>query len=156
MPICRFLRVLGTTIFMSSLLFLPSCGGGGGGGGSGEGLDHAPVISAVRLYNMNDPSSPVQAIEFEIWDYGNAEVEASDEDLDILKAWVWEYYPADATTPYSEGEVLLPSQTDPNMIYSLIEDFVFYPPSGGYRIEVQLEDERGNLSNIFRMYYVLE
>lgn len=136
-------------IWAALLLLLASCGGGGGGS-SGS----APEIEDVAMFNVNDPGNPLEALSFQVGDFIDVHIDASDPDKDIKKAWITEYYPADSDDIW-EGplEAGLPSQSTPDTVFFLIEPLEVTPPAGGYRAEITLEDSRGHLSNTWTIYY---
>ncbi len=122
---------------------------GGGGGGGGEDLGTAPKINNVVLYDANW----IATASFTIGDYGNFAVYVTDPDLDMINCYITQYYPHDSTTPYHGPDLMsLPSQSDVDMIYYSIDPSGVTGPAGSWRIEFQIEDSKGNESNVFRTY----
>ncbi len=140
------------TAILSLLLVFVGCGGGGGGGGGDSSKGTAPKINNVTITDGNfNPKST-----FRIGDKGNFVASVNDPDLDITGIYVSEFFPSDSETPYSgPSEVVLPSQSAADMDYVLIEPTTITGPVGGWRLEFQVEDAQGNMSNIFRTYVVI-
>ena len=156
--VIRFFRAAAV---LSVFTLLVSCWGSGGGGNSAKSEDtqHSPQITDVRLYNANDTAHPWDhpASKYNVDDYINAQVDASDDDLDMKTAWVTEYYPADATTPDGDPyQVNLQSQNGTDMTYYLLDSLQITEPFGNYRLETYIVDAQGHKSNTFTIYYSVE
>ena len=101
------------------------------------------------LYDVNW----IATASFTIGDYVNFEVYATDPDLDMVKLYITQYHPQDSTTPYLGPDLMsLPSQSAVDMIYYPIDPIEVTGPAGSWRIEFQIEDSKGNESNVFRIY----
>lgn len=125
------------------------CEGSDGGGGGGT----APFIdNAVLTDEYFNPK-----FLFNIGDFGNFLVYASDPDMDIETLFATEFYPATSTTPYiGPISIFLPSQSDVDMIYFLIEHITVSGPVGDYRMEFQIDDYAGHASNVFKVFYTIQ
>jgi len=125
------------------------CACSGGDDNNGEPSQTAPKINNVKIYN----SHGTEDYSFNIGEYAIFGVSATDPDMDMTNLLIWQYYPADSTTPYyGPSTVALPSQSEANAIYSTIDPIEIIGPAGYWKIEFQLEDSKGNESNVFRVY----
>jgi len=131
-------------------LLCPGCNGGNGGTPPGT----APRINWVELYLWGGPYVPT--FTFTIGEQVEFLVSATDPDLDIKTLYITQYYPADATSPYYGPDPLsLPSQSDADALYWPLAPTEVTGPAGDWRIEFQISDARGNESNTFTIYVVV-
>lgn len=93
---------------------------------------------------------------FHVGDQANIRILAADKDLDIQKVYVRGYYPKNAETPHliyhTDG---LGAQSDGRMSFLLKEPFHISGPPGEWRIDIQIEDEERNLSNLYKTYLIV-
>jgi len=137
-------------VLIGLTLLCPGCNGGNGGAPPGT----VPKINWVELYLWDDPYVP--RLEFTIGDQADFLVSATDPDLDIKTLYITQYYPSDETMPYHGPESLsLPSQSDTDALYWPLAPTEVTGPAGGWRIEFQICDARGNYSNIFTIYVLI-
>lgn len=131
------------------VLLVVSCSGGGGGGGNDNGT--RPVIADLVMYERNPITNEYEeSYVYEIGDMVNFEVYASDPDLDMDTLYASQYLLPNTTEPYyPESTQLLPTQSDADMIYYLLEDVEIEGPAGNWRFCVYIVDERGNESDEF-------
>ena len=136
------------------VLFIVSGCGDGGDGGTAPGISGtAPVIDDVVL---TDEYFNIKFL-FNIGDLANFLVYANDPDMDMETLFVTEFYPNDSTTPYTGPTPLfLPSQSEIDMVYFMIESVAVLGPAGNWRIEFQIEDYAGHASNIFRVFFIVQ
>ena len=115
-------------------------------------LGTAPMITLVYVYDSNW----VETDSFDIGEYNNFRVYASDPDKDMRRIYITEYYPDDSTTPY-HGPVseTLPCVSTVDTYYYRNEPYEVTGPSGTWRVEFQIEDSKGNESNIWKAYYIV-
>ena len=124
---------------------------------STPGLGFFPKIRAAISYNVNDPENPVLTTIFEIGDNVSFTVRAEDGDYDMATLWATLYNRADFETPLSgPDDVPLTKQTSQIMTYSYIFPITITGPAGEYSMDFQVEDARGNISNVYQLYYTVE
>ena len=121
---------------------------GGDGGIVSSGT--APEIYNVELFNTSDPNNPTTS--FTIGDYYTFKVYAKDPDLDLIHLYVTQYYPDDSNSPfYGPDTKSLSSQLQADVTYNFGPGEIT-GPAGSWRIEFQLQDSRGNMSNVWTVY----
>jgi hypothetical protein len=136
---------------MAITVLCPGCDGGGDGG---IPPGTAPRINWVELYLWGGPYVPT--FEFTIGDQVEFLVSATDPDLDIKTLYITQYYPSDETAPYYGPDPLsLPSQSDPDALYWPLAPTEVTGPVGDWRIEFQIYDNRGNASNVYTIYILI-
>jgi hypothetical protein len=143
-----------TCVISFGFISVVATGGGGGGGGSAPppDLGTAPEIWAVEIYDVNW----VVTLSFDIGEYGNFIVCATDPDKDMVSLYVTQYHPHDSNTPYYGPDLMsLPSQPGVDVYYYNIDPIEVTGPSGTWRIEFQIEDSKSNESNIWKLYGVV-
>lgn len=95
-------------------------------------------------------------ISFHVGDQANMRILAVDKGLDIQKIYVRGYYPKNAETPHlvhdTDG---LGSQSTGRNSYFLKEPFDIPGPPGEWRLDIQIEDDERNLSNLYQTYLVV-
>jgi len=121
----------------------------GGDGGGNHSTGTAPEILGVDLYDSNWDKCQV----FDIGDYVNFKIHAKDPDKDMEKVYITQYHPSDSSTPYYGPDVIdLPSTSKIEEVFYNLTPILVDGPSGGWRIEFQIEDSQGNESNIWIIY----
>lgn len=141
------MRKLTIILTMLGLLFVIISGCNGGDGAAPLGT--APKINDAALYDIYWD----ETYSFAIGDWVNWAIWATDPDLDMTSLYVTQYHPSDSTTPYYGPDYIgLPSQSDADMIYYAVNPTQVIGPIGSWRIEFQVEDAKGNDSNIFKIY----
>jgi len=135
-------------LFGAALFF--GCGGGSdSSSGSGEataaGNGTAPTIEdAVLSVDILEPGDTVV-----FW------VQATDPDLDMQLLYTTPYY-SDNEEPLRPSSVVnLSDQTSETVIYYGLALTMEETP-GDRRMEVQIRDDAGNLSNVFTIYYTVQ
>jgi len=124
--------------------------------GEHAGIGYLPSISQVVSYNYNDTENPVSASVFNVGDSMSFTIDASDDDLNMKILWITIYDEADDETPYMGPlEISLPDQAASDVIYYYPFTIVLDDPSGQYTIDFQIEDERGNLTDIYTVNYTI-
>jgi len=79
-----------------------------------------------------------------------------DRNLDVKKLYIRCFYPRDSEQPYLElGPFDLPAQEKKRTSLYLNEPVEISGPAGDWLIEVQVEDEKNNLSNIYRLHVII-
>jgi len=150
-----FLKVLSyfllTCVISFGFISIIATGGGGGGGGSAPppDLGTAPEIWTVEIYDSNW----VETYSFDIGEYFNYKVYATDPDKDMLSLYATQYHPHDSNTPYYGPDLIpLPSQPGVDVVIYNIAPIEVTGPSGTWRVEFQIEDSKGNESNVWKVY----
>ncbi len=118
-----------------------------------ENLGTAPVITDAYLVDYWDWRSnwPKETV-FSIYDDYEYIIHASDPDLDTKTLYITTFYPADS------DESLREIISDISTFYTgewFITGLRMTGPSGDYRVEFQIEDSKGNISNTFVSYYTV-
>ena len=148
----RYFCLIG--VIALGLMTIIGTGGGGGGGGSAPppDLGTAPEIWDAKLYDRNW----VETYSFDIGEYANFEVCATDPDKDMVSCYVTQYHPQDSNTPYYGPDLMsLPSTSYVDVCWHNIDPVEIEGPSGTWRIEFQIEDSKGNESNTWKLYTVV-
>ena len=136
------------------LVFVIGCGGGGGGG-SKKDRGTAPMVEETVLYRM-DAGVMVETLVFDVGDFANLDVIATDPDLDMTVMYLTDYLAPDLDVPYgATAESVLPTQMAPTMRYFLLEDVEVLGPAGQWRLCLFIVDGRGNESSDFCLNYVI-
>ena len=134
-------------LILLSILVFVACGSGGSSAPPVP-TTTAPKITKVLFYNETDLTTPTTS--FETGDYVYIFIYATDPDLDMTTLYETHYYPSDSTTihtgPISSS---LPSQSASEVVYY---NLYIMGSAGSWRTEFQIEDAKGNDSNIFKVY----
>lgn len=112
-----------------------------------------PVIKSAELYKSTNTIQ--QEDNYDLTDSITYWVYGTDADKDIVRVWVTHYHPSDADTPY-EGPVakIVGSMSSDSLSFSGSKSFSGEDPPGTWRMEFQLQDSRGHVSEkIFVDYY---
>ena len=132
-----------------------ACGGGGGGGSDDDDRGTAPVVEEAVLYRMVQ-GVMMETLAFDVGDFANLDVVASDPDLDMRVMYMTEYLAPEMVVSYGPVvESVLPSQVAFRMRYFLLEDVEVTGPVGDWRICFYVVDGRGNESNDFCLNYLI-
>jgi hypothetical protein len=144
----RYLCLIGVAAL--GLITIVATGGGGGGGGAPSSPPGtAPTITNVVIYDVYW----IPSLSFDIGDYANFEVYATDPDLDMTTLFITQYHPADSNIPYYGPDTMsLPSVSTADTYFYTIDPIEVTGPAGSWRIEFQIEDSKGNDSNVFKVY----
>ena len=135
-------------LLLISILFL-FVGGCGRGGDGGSPPQTAPKIIDVAIYD----EYWIEEYSFNIGEFANFSVYASDPDLDMKSLLVTQYYPSDSQNIYYGPSLLsLPSQSSVEMTYWNIDPIEIIGPAGGWRIEFEIEDSLGHESKVFKVF----
>lgn len=117
-----------------------------------EDRGKAPTIRAVYFYK---DASPVPTSNFNAGDTVTVEVNLEDPDLDIVSLHLIVYTLGDPDAVYEGPNVY---DLDPVQVskYTVAEEFEDPFPEGDYRVDLQVLDEEGNASRVFKkIFYVL-
>ena len=125
------------------------------------GVGWIPIFTDIHMYNVNDPTNPVEVSTFGIGDHASFDIDAEDDDVNMKTLWVTEYYGASIVTttgtPYNgPNAVALPKQTSQIMAYSNIDPITISPPKGNYIMDFQIEDATGNESEVLSITYTVK
>lgn len=113
----------------------------------------SPVIKNVTLLKADEYSEFVTVGSYRIGDLANFYMDVSDPDLDVSYVYITQFYPFDSERPYSgPDQIPLPSQSSANKIFTLVDPVLINGPVGGWRLDFQIEDKKGNRSNIFTVF----
>jgi len=117
--------------------------------------NNAPIITNVQSGKIiKDQYVASSSINFS--DKTTFRVTVIDEDLDVKKLHVRCFFPRDAEHPYQElGPFDLPAQEKKRSSLYPRESIEISGPPGDWRVEVQVEDEKNNLSNIYRLHVIV-
>jgi len=138
----RYFCLLGVIVL--GLITIVGTGGGGGGKSTGT----APEIYSAKLYNNNW----VETYNFNIGGYVKFMVCATDPNKNMETLYINQYYPSNATTPYYSNLLPLPSTAETWECFYSSAPTLIQGPSGNWRVEFQIEDSKGNESNIWKVY----
>ena len=136
------------------LFLLVGCGGGSSGGDPAADpyTGSSPVITGLEVFLISDPGT--HRTSFVEGDIISGYLHVSDPDMDLIYAHALEYYPATAADPYGEQfDWELSEQTHADMVYLSLDAFELTGPAGTWRIDFQIEDLAGNLSNVYPYVY---
>lgn len=124
-----------------------------GGGVSGD-IGYIPLISDIKMMNVNDSASPFFASTFEVGDLANFNIAAEDDDLNMITLSATIYDQTNLENPF-EGPISLelPKQTSQIMTYNLIYPIQITEPAGNYTISFQIKDKKGNISRDFSINF---
>ena len=114
----------------------------------------APRVHGVALFKVDEFGFKTETLSFTIGDLANLEVYATDPDLDMQTLYFEEYWLPNPDEYHLTGEMILPSQSGPDMTYFLIEPIEITGPAGNYRMCFWIVDKVGNESNEFCVNYV--
>jgi hypothetical protein len=127
---------------------------------STPGIGFIPYIknNFITIFNANNPDNLKQASSFNnVNDYISFGFIANDPDLNIKTLYVTEYFPADSEIVYNSTEAIsLPEQVAELMTYTNIDRRKITEAPGEYRINIQIEDETGNKSDIASASFKVE
>lgn len=121
------------------------------------GAGFYPKIRSGMFMNLNDPQNAYRTSVFILGDQAGVSIRAEDKDLDMKVLYLTIFNQDDLETPYAgPDDVLLPAQTDKIMSYNNLFSITIEEPAGTYVMELQIEDERGNMSDIFTLGFRVE
>ncbi len=115
-----------------------------------------PILTEVDMYNVTDPTNPVESSTFGVGDHASFDIDAEDDDLNMKTVWVTENLVTNETTTVVSGPqaVPLPGQNGQQiMTYTNIDPIIISPPKGNYRIDFQIEDATGLESEVYSVTY---
>jgi len=117
--------------------------------------NNAPIITNVQSGKIiKDQYIASSSLNFS--DKTTFRITVIDEDLDAKKLYIRCYYPRDSEQAYHElGPFELPVQEKKRFSHYLQQPVKISGPPGDWRIEVQVEDEKNNLSNIYRLHVIV-
>ena len=128
------------------LLVISGCGGGD------DPYDRtAPIITDVIIVDIIDGIA-VEKTEFNIDDKFDILIYATDPDLDIESLFITEYCPEVVGICNGPAYIPLPKQVGVKRGYHFTNQGTITGPTGDYRLEFQIEDYEGHLSNIFEVF----
>jgi len=143
-------RLIVVILILGTMTWMVSCGGGGGDGGGNYGTP--PRIDNV--YFAPEDNWDVAATYLSRSERYVLLVWATDPDLDMVDLCVTEYRLPE-TTPYDTTCVAMPIQLDEEMAYYFADPDtgqgldISILPVGEYRLDFQITDLQGNVSNVF-------
>ena len=117
--------------------------------------NHAPLITNVQSGKIIKDQY-VASSSFNISDKSTFRITVIDPDLDVKKLYIRCFYPRDSDQPYLElGPFDLPAQKKKRASLYPDEPVEISGPPGDWLIEVQVGDEKNNLSNIYRLHVII-
>jgi hypothetical protein len=118
------------------------------------GVGFIPKITDAIMVDVKDSTSPSS---FTSGDQVTLSVKAEDQDQNMKTLWITEYSSADSKTPYDGPTLItLPKQNSEVITYSQIGPITLSGPTGNYRLDLQIEDTRGNKTDVFIINFSLE
>ncbi len=142
--------------FAISILWISGCHAAKSAAESIIKLDnHSPFITNVQSGKIIK-GQYVASSSLNINDKNTFRVTIVDPDLDVKKLYIRCFYPRDSDQPILElGPFDLPVQEKQRTSMHLNEPVEISGPSGNWLVEVQVEDEKNNLSNIYRLHVII-
>jgi len=117
--------------------------------------NHAPLITNVQSGKIIKDQY-VASSSLNISDKITFRITVIDQDLDVKKLYIRCFYPSDSEQPYLEpGPLDLPAQEKKQTSLYPDEPVEITGPPGDWLVEVQVEDEKNNLSNIYRLHVII-
>jgi hypothetical protein len=111
----------------------------------------------IQTLNASDTLNLHAATTFYVNDYISFQFTGIDADLNIKTLYVTEYFPSDSYDNYNSTQTIsLPEQLTEFMTYSNIGRRIITEPPGDYRLDLQIEDETGNKSDIVGVSIIVE
>ena len=138
------------------LILLLSCSSSGGGNGD-KGT--APLISDLAFYLYVDENSDtwIEQNNFDIGDLVTWKLWVADPDLDISFWHITIFRKVNGGYEQYEGPIVseMLSQTASKLWYYRATPWEVNYPSGTYRFEIQVEDQKRNMSNTFIAHFII-
>lgn len=117
--------------------------------------NHTPLITNVQSGKIIK-GQYVASSSLNISDKITFRVTVIDPDLDVKKLYIRCFYPRDSEQPYLKLDPFdLPAQKKKRASLYPDEPVEISGPPGNWLIEVQIEDEKNNLSNIYRLHVII-
>jgi len=116
-------------------------------------LGTAPDITAIILYDSNWVE--IETLSFDIGEYYNFKVSATDPDGDMVSLYVTQYHPAYSDTPYHGPDLISLPSGWVDMNYYSITPIEVTGPSGSWGVKFQIEDSKGNESGWWKVLYTV-
>ena len=153
----KFNKLCLVTLILALSLFISiGCDNGGGGSSGSNNTGSKPEITDEDLFSWNG-SEWVLSHTFYIGSFADFNIYTHDDDMNLTECIIKQFYPMDATEPYYEpSPMLLPSQESADMSFYPVEIMDVDGPAGQWRIEFQLKDAKGNVSNVWTEYVAIE
>jgi hypothetical protein len=115
-------------------------------------LETAPNITEIILYDSNWVE--IETYSFDIGEYYNYKVSATDPNGDIVSLVITQYHPDYSDIPYyGPNFISLPSVS--YLTYYSITPIEVTGPSGSWAVKFQIEDSKGNESGWWKFYYTV-
>lgn len=117
--------------------------------------NHSPLITNVQSGKIIKDQY-IASSSFNIRDTSKFRITVIDPDLDVKKLYIRCFYPRDSEQPYLElGPFDLPAQEKKQTSMYPDEPVEISGPPGDWLVEVQVEDKKNNLSNIYRLHVII-
>jgi len=144
-------------IIILSLLFTIIIGCDSGGQNE-KYADHetAPDIVEVILYSAEGDEELLPSNSVRVGDRTNFEVYATDPDLDMVTLYISQHLLPSELHYGNDIEILLPTQSNKDAVYWLLEDRRATGPVGEWRICFWIVDKLGNESEEFCVHSLIE
>jgi hypothetical protein len=123
-------------------------------GGKGHpGVGYLPIINDVILYNVD--LSSASNTKFKVGAQVTISMDAQDEGT--MKTLLITEFPADPDTPVPDQlQITLPAQSSYSQSYTGLGPIALSGPAGDYRMDIQVKDAGGGISEVLSIDYTLE
>jgi len=123
-------------------------------GSSHDNPGRSPTINCAYFWNFtNHYETDILYLETQSYALN---ICCYDPDLDAVSLYITAYDPTDPSVPVSGPDFFeLTPQTSAQMTYAT-EQFIPEGEPRERKLELQIEDAKGNVSNIYRLYYSIE
>lgn len=142
-------------VLFSILLLIPIFQTHCGSSNNDQGLGTAPTITDAYFWNIGYNHESDILYLGQGWLY-RLHIHCYDPDLDMVSLYMTIYDPTDPSVPQSGPHFL---QLSPQSLEEMIYITEGFEPEGEPRermLELQMEDAKGNVSNIYRLYFSIE
>ncbi len=156
------LKLYITLLFV--ILISYGCGSRGGNGTGSVGW--IPIINEVDMYNVNDPTKPYVASTFGVGAHASFHIDAEFSDADSFtidnnKTMTYVRVTdvsltTTETTTLVSGPTLVPLPGENGLqvvTFTNIDPITISPPKGNHRMDFQIEDSKGNFSDVISITY---
>jgi len=117
--------------------------------------NHTPLITNVQSGKIIK-NQYIASSSLNIHNKSTFRITVIDLDLDVKKLYIRCFYPKDSEQPYLElGPFDLPAQKKKQTSLYPDEPVEISGPPGDWLVEVQVEDGKNNLSNIYRLHVII-
>ncbi|MBW1893048.1 MAG: hypothetical protein JRI91_05060 [Deltaproteobacteria bacterium] len=119
-------------------------------------IGSSPAVESVQtIKNINGNS--IATSSFRVGEMGNFIIIAVDPDKDIETLYLKGFAPGNlgSQPTFESGAIELKPQTKKIESYSLPEPVEVPSPPGRWRVDIQVEDKKKNMSNVYILYTIV-